>query len=160
MCQKPYFLRDYDVISPDDVILRILKCYQCVPGHISYGIGDQICIKSETNRAKIAQIWNFCLTNGRKCPVFTSLWRHISHYDIILKIWKWHHCTPGHISYGIGDQICITSETNRFKIAQIGNLFSNRAENGHNWRHYNFISPDDFILRNATTVFLNTFPMG
>ena len=53
------FLRHYDVISPDNGILRILKCCNYVPGHISCRLGDQICIKIETNRAKIAQIGNF-----------------------------------------------------------------------------------------------------
>ena len=71
----------------------------------------------------------------------------ISPDDLILRILKCHHCVPGHISYGIGDQICIKSDTNRDKIAQMGNLFSNRAENGHFLRHYDVISPDDVILR-------------
>ena len=50
------FFRHYDVVSQYDVILRILKCHNCISGYISYGIGDQICIKSDTNRVNISSI--------------------------------------------------------------------------------------------------------
>ena len=116
--ENGHFLRHYDVISPDDVIFRILKCHHCVAGHISYGIGDRICIKSEPNRVNIAQMGNLFSKRGENCH-FLRHYDVISPDNVILRIWKCHHCVPGHISYGIRLAICVKSAINRVTRAQI-----------------------------------------
>ena len=112
----------YNVISPDDVILRIFKCHNGVPGLISYVIGDQICIKSETNRVKIAQMGNFFFLKAENGH-FLRHYDVICPDDVISSIFKCHHCVPDHISYEIGDQICIKIETNSVKIEQMCYFF-------------------------------------
>ena len=95
-----------DVITPDDVIFGVWKCFYCAAGKISYGIGYGLHIIYVFKVVKMSEIsdnqWNIA-----KIHNFGTIDDVISPDDNILRFWKCYHCVPGHISYRIRYMICV-----------------------------------------------------